>query len=138
MTDYIQIITSALPMMADAWGLLMAVPFVVRLLLVLWITWIMYLAYTSLERAHKMGKVGKVAWTLAFPLVVIFWPLDVLLNVTLFSLLFWEIPKELTITSRLSRHHRDSFGWRYSLAHWFGAELLDPFDADGYHISPRA
>ena len=127
---------NTLPVLADALHLLMAVPLVVRLVLLLWITWALYLAYTSLERAHKLGKVGRVATVLALPLLLVFWPLDVLINATVCSLLFAELPRELTITQRLSRHHTTSTGWRYQVARWLGAELLDPFDADGHHITP--
>jgi hypothetical protein len=127
---------NTLPVLADALHLLMAVPLVVRLVLVLWLAWVMYLAYTSLERAHKLGKVGRVATVLALPLLLVFWPLDVLINLTLLTLVFAEWPRELTITQRLGRHHATSTGWRHALARWLGAELLDPFDADGHHITP--
>lgn len=128
------ILSAGTPVLTEALGLLLAIPLASRLVLLLWVTWVMYLAYASLEGAYKRGQVGKVAKVLAIPLLLVFWPLDVLFNVTLFSVMFWEWPKELTITARLSRHHRESTGWRYKMAKWFGAELLDPYDADGHHI----
>lgn len=59
--------------------------------------------------------------------------LDVVMQLTVFSLLFLELPRELLVTKRLIRHKRAGYGWRYRLAVWICVSLLDPHDPSGCH-----
>ena len=96
-------------------------------------TWIFYLAVMSLSRAKKSGTLSTTAYVLGLPVLIVGLALDLLLNVTVMSLVLWEIPRETTVTARLKRHHKESTGWRLAVVLWF-EPILDPFDPSGDHI----
>jgi len=102
--------------------------------LLLYSTWIFYLAVMNLARAKRDGKLTRVAYVLGLPLLGIGLTLDGLLNWTVCTILFLDIPQELLVTSRLKRYATGPGGWRKSLAYWFARHLLDVFDPDGKHI----
>lgn len=102
-------------------------------LLLTYICWILYLALTNIWEAGVKKKLSYTAYTLALPAIAVGVSLDVFLNFTVFSVLFMEQPKELTISERLRRHNSTGTGWRKKLAGWF-EPLLDPYDPDGDHI----
>jgi hypothetical protein len=58
---------------------------------------------------------------------------DVLYNITIGTLFFLDPPREATLTYRLIRYKRSGSGWRYSVAVWVCANLLDPFAPNGCH-----
>lgn len=95
--------------------------------------WIFYLAVMNLKRVRDMGKLGTVAKVFGYPVLLVGYALDVLVNVTLMTVLFLEIPRETTVTARLKRHNRTGSGWRQRLAAWF-EPLIDPYDPSGDHI----
>jgi uncharacterized membrane protein YhaH (DUF805 family) len=95
--------------------------------------WIFYLAVMNLKRVRDAGKLGTVAKVFGYPVLLVGYVLDVLVNVTLMTVLFLEIPRETTVTARLKRHNRTGSGWRQRLAAWF-EPLIDPYDPSGNHI----
>jgi hypothetical protein len=95
--------------------------------------WIFYLAVMNLKRVRDAGKLGTVAKVFGYPVLLVGYALDVLVNVTLMTVLFLEIPRETTVTARLKRHNRTGSGWRQRLAAWF-EPLIDPYDPSGDHI----
>lgn len=93
----------------------------------------LYVMSMGMIRAHAEGKLNGVLWVLCLPAVGVAWVVDFLHNVTIFALIFWEIPREFTVTARLKRHvKRDT--WRGSLSRWTGLTLLNPFDHTGDHL----
>jgi hypothetical protein len=96
-------------------------------------TWIFYLAVMSLSRAKKAGMLSRTAIVLGTPVLFVGYLLDLLLNVTVISLVLLELPQETTVTARLKRHHIESDGWRLAVVMWF-EPLLDPYDPSGDHI----
>lgn len=52
---------------------------------------------------------------------------DIFCNLTVVSLLFLEVPKEFTVSSRLQRHVDGKDGFRRNMALWFARKLLNPF-----------
>jgi hypothetical protein len=96
-------------------------------------TWAFFLAVMSLSRAKKAGKLSRTAIVFGTPILIVGYVLDFLLNVTVMSIVLFEVPRETTVTARLRRHHERSTGWRLSVALWF-EPLLDPYDPDGDHI----
>ena len=56
-----------------------------------------------------------------------------LANIVLGSVLFAEIPQELTVSSRIKRHTEGEPGWRKVYACWVRDHLLAPFDPTGRH-----
>ena len=96
--------------------------------------WIYYLAVMGLKRARDAGLLSRTALILGTPVLITGLLLDAFANVLVMSVLLLELPRELTVTSRLQRHIRISQGWRLRLAQWF-IPLLDPYDPSGRHIT---
>lgn len=99
-----------------------------------YVTWILYQAVMNLKRARDAGTIPKAAYYLGLPVLYLGLLVDCLVNVVFVTPLFLELPKEFLITQRLKRHYYFGKGWRRSLAAWFAANLLDPFDPDGNHV----
>jgi hypothetical protein len=95
--------------------------------------WVMYLAVMNLERARDAGTLTPHARALGTPLLFLGLLVDFLYNVVVLTVLFLELPRELLVTARVSRHKKDGRGFRKALATWFCVNLLDPYDPDGCH-----
>lgn len=102
-------------------------------LLTLWMLWVFYLAVMSLWRAQKAGTIGKAAFVPGYATLAIGALLDVLVNVTLMSIVFLELPSQWLVTQRLKYHNLHGRGWRQKLARWICKNLLDAFDPTGCH-----
>lgn len=88
----------------------------------------------NLRGARNSGKLTKTALRISLPIAICGYSLDFFCNMIPFTIMFLEFPQEYLVTDRLSRHTHDADGWRKSLALWFGANLLDPFDPTGKHL----
>lgn len=114
---------------------ILAIPLIVFLFM--YFTWGMYLAAMNLIR-EKEGLRWETK-VFAYPLVIVGILMDFLLNVTVCTLLFLEVPKEWLVTARLQRHLytmkdvNSAVTWRQKIALWVCSHLLDPFDARGFH-----
>lgn len=95
--------------------------------------WIFFLAVMSLARAKNAGQLTTTAKVLGYPVLIVGYVLDCFVNMTVMTVLLLEIPQETTVTSRLSRHNKESTGWRKAIASW-AEPLLDPYDPSGDHI----
>lgn len=95
--------------------------------------WIFYLAVMNLARAKRAGLLTTTAKVLGYPVLIVGYVLDCFVNLTVMTVLLLEIPKETTVTARLSRHNEESTGWRKAVADW-AEPLLDPYDPSGNHI----
>jgi len=96
--------------------------------------WLFYLAIMNLQRAYKNNTLTKPVLFLGYPIVIVGFVLDVLINLFVFSVLFLELPKELTVSSRLHRHNTNTEdSWRKTFAAYF-EPILNPFDPTGKHI----
>jgi len=109
------------------------VTIVLLVLLGTYLLWPLYIAAMSLKRVRDEGKLGPVARNMAIPIIVFGYLLDVAVNITAFSILFVEPPRDWTVTARLKRHVGKDH-WRGRLARWFALHLLDAFDPSGKHI----
>jgi hypothetical protein len=92
-------------------------------------------SYIVVMGHYKMKLSGRLTLAmklLGWPYLLIGYALDVIGNVLL-SLLFWELPREWLITSRLKRHMKSNYGWRRKVAEWICQSALDPFDPRGRH-----
>jgi hypothetical protein len=99
----------------------------------IYIVWIFYLAVMNLKRARDNKTLTKTALVLGYPILLIGYAADILLNISVCSVLFLELPKEFTVTARVQRHLYTGSGWRENLAGWFCHNLLNAFDPDGKH-----
>lgn len=103
------------------------------LLLDLYVFFIMYVSSMSMIRAHREGKLNPVLWALCVPWVAISWVIDVIHNLTLFTILYAELPRQLTVTKRLKRHvTQHTFMGKFS--RWLAETILNPFDLTGNHV----
>lgn len=101
-------------------------------LLKLYAFWVLYLAIMALYRAHLNKTLPTVSKILGYPLLAFGLLVDVLMNITFFSLFFLELPKEWLVTTRLKRHVKTDT-WRGKLAKFLCTNLLSPFDPTGDH-----
>jgi len=95
--------------------------------------WIFFICVMGLKRVNEAGKLTTMGKVLGYPVLFIGLLLDLFVNVTVMTILLLEMPQEITVTSRLKRHNKESSGWRKAVAVWF-EPILDPFDPEGDHI----
>lgn len=99
--------------------------------LAFWLLWVFFLAVMKLdEEKHRMHGAVKVVgyFTLAVGLVI-----DFIVQVLPATILWLELPRELTVSGRVKRLCATGHGYRYNLAIWFRNHLLAPFDKSGGH-----
>jgi hypothetical protein len=94
--------------------------------------YVFYCAVMNIKRVRDAGKLTKFGMALGYPTLVIGLILDLLVNVVVMSIVLLELPRELTVTSRLKRHQK-STGWRLAVVKFF-EPVLDPLDPSGDHI----
>lgn len=103
----------------------------------LYVLWVYYLACMNLQRAIEAKTIRPVAkWIGILWVLPPAWILDLLVNLTVFTLLFWNLPSrplEL-VTGRLTRYVNGDDGWRRRLAIWIAINLLNEFDPSGHHV----
>lgn len=100
----------------------------------LYALWLFYLAVMNLKRARNDGTLTKVAYVMGLPMLILGLALDCLVNLTVMTVLFLELPRETLVTGRLQRHARNGTGWRQKLAIWFAVHTTDAFDPSGPHV----
>lgn len=97
-----------------------------------YLLWVLYLAVMNAARARDAGTLTKPALALAMPVLGLGYLLDALVNLTVCTVLFLELPREVLVTGRVSRLQKGT-GKRAAIARWMCANLLDPFDPSGCH-----
>jgi hypothetical protein len=95
--------------------------------------YVFYAAVMNIKRVRDVGKLTIIGKVLGYPTLVVGLFLDLLVNVFVMSFVLLELPRELTVTSRLKRHHKESKGWRLAVVKFF-EPVLDPLDPSGDHI----
>lgn len=104
-----------------------------KLLISLYVFWLFFLAVMSLYRAHLNKTISKTSLVLGYPILAIGAFIDLSMNVTLFSLIFLELPKEYMLTKRMQRYIATDTGWRFKLSSFICNNLLNAFDVSGRH-----
>lgn len=102
----------------------MAALYIFSLLYLMWLGYV--LAMHVIAKWDSLTLASKV---LGAPPALLAYLLDVLLNWTLLIVLFWDWPRERTITHRLHRYQLTP-GHRARVAAWVCKNLLNPFDPD--------
>ena len=95
-----------------------------------------YVYVMGLKRARDKGTLSKWVYPFAIPTVAIMLPFYFLLNITLGSLLFLELPKTLQFTSRVNRHIREN-SWRGKQARFWCDKFLDPYEEGGHCLKSK-
>lgn len=102
-------------------------------LVLVYATWTHYAAVMHLMEARDSGRLTRVQKPLAAVTLAVGLAIDFALNVLVCTPLFVELPREWLVTQRLIRHKRGGYGWRFRLASWLCAQLLDTLDPKGCH-----
>ncbi len=133
-TDLTSIVTSLSSLLPSASGIskFVSFGFLVTLFFSLYLLWLFFLASMVLIAAHKKGTLSKPAFILGVPVIGLGLLIDVAVNVLL-SAVFFELPKEWTVSKRLSRYKAEASGWRYKVAKFVCENFLDTFDPSGCH-----
>jgi hypothetical protein len=101
----------------------------------LYALWLFYLAVMNLKRAKDAGTLSRLALVCGYPILLTGLVLDLIVNVFVASIVFLDLPSELTVTARLKRYVKESpESWRGLGAKWFSEKLLDTFDPSGRHV----
>lgn len=98
-----------------------------------WILWILFTAVMRLQMVRDEGKLTKAQKVFGYPALAVGLLLDFSLQVTLASVMFLEVPKELTVSARLWRWSNSGPSWRQKLALAIRTGLLDSIDPRGIH-----
>ena len=122
--------------------------------LICWVFWHGYIHAMGLYRARLQGRLVGLPLVLSVPVIAVTFALDVLIQFTVASLVFWQWPQGLKlgkheykgvslpwpegdwfVTHRLRRYIAagPDLGWRYKVAHVICYRLTDPFDPTGAH-----
>lgn len=104
------------------------------LVIYLWVFWGLFVLVMGIYRAHLDHRLTTFQTWLGLPWVIIGYTVDVFSNIFIASILFLELPKELLVTSRLSRYiNTDGASRRKSIAGYICENILDSFDPTGVH-----
>jgi hypothetical protein len=95
----------------------------------LYLLWLGYvLTMHVLNRWPYLPWAARIAGALPALCAYLF---DIALNLTLCTVLFWDWPREATITQRLHRYQREApSSKRAAVARWVCRNLLNPFDPE--------
>lgn len=102
-----------------------------------YLLWGLYLAVMPLMRARNNNALTVPAKILGYPILAVGYLIDFLVNMSVATVLFLELPKEWVVTARLIRYINGSEGFRYKIATWICSNLLDPFDPTGCHCKRK-
>lgn len=109
---------------------LLATPVII--FVALYVLWVFYLAVMALKRARDDKILSDLAFYLAQPIVIFGVAYDIICNLTVMTILLFELPQEWKVTDRVSRH-LDSGGWRGLVSTTMCHNFLDSFDPSGCH-----
>ncbi len=98
-------------------------------LLDLYLFFILYVACMGMIRAHHEKQLNWALSIMCLPFVATSYIFNVVNNITVFSLVFWELPKDWTVSERMKRHYHEHT-YRGKIARWICDTLLKSFDVD--------
>lgn len=98
-----------------------------------WLLWVLFLAVMNLQQAKDAGQLTGFAWYAGHTVLAVGLVVDFLVQVTVATVLWLELPRELTVSERVARLVTSGSGYRQRLAVWFRVTLLKPFDRSGGH-----
>lgn len=101
-------------------------------LLCVYLLWVHYVAVMRLMQVRDAGHLTIAMKAIGYPALVVGLLLDLIVNTVVATLIFLELPKEWTVSARLTRHS-ESTGWRQRVAVAIRTALLDNIDPNGVH-----
>jgi hypothetical protein len=102
-------------------------------LLALWVFWALFVFMMGVYRAHLLGRLKGLSLVMASPFLAVAFIVDFVMQITVFTVVFAELPRDWLVTHRLRRYMRANHGWRKKWANSLCKHLLDPFDPTGAH-----
>jgi hypothetical protein len=102
-------------------------------LVCVYLLWVHYVAVMRLMQVRDAGHLTTAMKAIGYPALVVGLLLDLIVNTVVATLIFLELPKELTVSSRLTRHSERGEGWRMRVALAIRTALLDNIDPNGVH-----
>ena len=97
-----------------------------------YLLWVHYVAVMRLMQVRDAGHLTTAMKAIGYPALVVGLLLDLIVNTVVATLIFLEMPKEWTVSARLTRHS-ESTGWRQRVAIAIRSALLDNIDPNGVH-----
>lgn len=99
-----------------------------------WVLWIVYAAVMNLKRVRDTVGLTPAHKLFGYPALALGLVLDAYVNLVWGTLVFVEVPREWTLSSRLWRLSNDpAAGWRQRWALALRVALLDSVDPNGVH-----
>lgn len=102
-------------------------------LLAFWALWVLFLATMNLGQAKAEGKLKGFALWAGYTVLAVGLLVDLVVQITVATVLWLELPREWTVSGRVERLCREGHGYRLTMAMWFRRVLLAPFDRSGGH-----
>ena len=102
-------------------------------LLAFWLLWVLFLATMNLAQSKAEGKLKGFALWAGYTVLAVGLLVDLVVQITVATVLWLELPREWTVSGRVERLCREGHGYRLVLALWFRRVLLAPFDRSGGH-----
>ncbi len=114
---------------------LISVSLVSFILLTLWALWILYVAMMNIKGAALKDSLPWQAKIIVLPTMLVFDIVEFIANAIVCTIIFIDLPKEVTVSDRLRRYvaQPEKYGWRLCIVR-FIKPMLDPFDPEGPHI----
>lgn len=101
-------------------------------LLCVYMLWVHYVAVMRLMQVRDAGQLTPAMKAIGYPALFVGLLLDLIVNTFVATLIFVELPREFTVSARLTRHS-ESTGWRQRVAIAIRTALLDNIDPNGVH-----
>lgn len=95
--------------------------------------WLHYVAIMRLKMVRDAGKLTPAAKVFGYPALFVGLLLDLIVNTFVGSIVFAEMPREWTLSARLTRLSGGEPGWRQKRAERIRMALLDDIDPSGIH-----
>ena len=105
----------------------------IYLILSPWILWIIYAAVMRLKQVREAGKLTLAMKVFGYPALALGLAVDLVVNVVFGTLVFLQLPREFTLSTRLWKLSNGEAGWRQRWALWLRVNLLDSLDPEGVH-----
>jgi len=93
--------------------------------------YVLYLAAINIW-AHR-ADIGLQTKLAALPVLVTMLLVDMVMQITFATVIFFDWPHEWLVTQRLQRYRAGDPGWRCDVATWVCTTLLNPFDPTRDH-----
>ncbi|MDQ0571472.1 hypothetical protein QFZ42_003306 [Variovorax paradoxus] len=105
----------------------------IYLLLSPWVLWGIYCAVMRLKQVREANALTTSIKVMGYPWLFFGLFVDFVVNTIFGSLVFLDLPREWTLSSRLWRLSNLEPSWRQKWALWIRINLLDPIDPSGIH-----